>query len=62
MYLVVSLSPSFFLILLHSSPACSRKENRNDRDKYVKYILTPPLESCSVLGNSVVASPENTFK
>lgn len=61
MYLVVSLSPSFFLILLRSSP-CSRKETRNDRDKYVKYILTPPLESCSVLGNSVVASPENTFK
>jgi hypothetical protein len=25
-------------------------------------ILTPPLASCNVLGNSVVASPENTFK
>lgn len=28
----------------------------------IKNILTPPLESCNVLGNSVVASPENTFK
>lgn len=28
----------------------------------IEKILTPPLASCSVLGNSVVASPENTFK